>query len=68
MIQWKTLRAPLAALALAVAATVVIPAGEAFAQATCRTKCTEEENACLSRTGNKSQCGGKAQTCMAKCK
>lgn len=68
MIQWKTLRAPLAALALAVAATVVIPAGEAFAQATCRAKCTEEESACLNRTGNKGQCGGKAEQCLAKCK
>ena len=40
----------------------------AAAQATCRQKCTDEEQACLKRTFNKSQCGGKAQSCMAKCK
>ncbi len=41
---------------------------EANAQATCRAKCGEEEAACLKRTSNKSQCGGKAQACMSKCK
>lgn len=38
------------------------------AQATCRQKCTESEQACLKRTNNKSQCGGVAQACLAKCK
>jgi hypothetical protein len=41
---------------------------EANAQATCRNKCNDEEQACLKRTNNKSQCGGKAQTCASKCK
>ncbi len=40
----------------------------AQAQATCRNKCNTEEQACLKRTGNKSQCGSRAQTCAAKCK
>lgn len=41
---------------------------DACAQATCRTKCTEEEQACLQRTGNKGQCGTRATECLAKCK
>lgn len=49
-----------------VAPTMV--ATDAMAQATCRARCTDEEQACLKRTSNKSQCGGKAQACMAKCK
>lgn len=40
----------------------------AEAQATCRTKCNDEEQACLKRTGNKSQCGERAKTCSSKCK
>ena len=40
----------------------------AAAQQVCRQKCMDEENACLKRTFNKSQCGGKASACMAKCK
>jgi hypothetical protein len=40
----------------------------AQAQATCRAECTSTENACLQRTGNKGQCGGKAQSCLAKCR
>lgn len=38
------------------------------AQATCRQKCTDAEQACLKRTNNKSQCGSTAQACLAKCK
>lgn len=41
---------------------------DAAAQATCRQKCTADEQACLKRTGNKSQCGSRAQQCLAKCK
>jgi hypothetical protein len=41
---------------------------EAFAQATCRQKCMDAENACLKRTNNKGQCGDRAKTCNAKCK
>jgi hypothetical protein len=54
--------------AFVVLAMPVFTTSEASAQATCRQKCMNEENACLTRTGNKSQCGGKAQTCNAKCK
>ncbi|MBM3622995.1 MAG: hypothetical protein FJX20_20125 [Alphaproteobacteria bacterium] len=38
------------------------------AQATCRTKCNDEEQACLQRTGNKGQCGDRAKQCLDKCK
>ncbi|MGE0340584.1 MAG: hypothetical protein AB7O79_11995 [Xanthobacteraceae bacterium] len=41
---------------------------EAVAQASCRNKCNTEEQSCLKRTGNKSQCGSRAQQCLAKCK
>lgn len=40
----------------------------AAAQATCRNKCNEDEQACLKRTNNKSQCGNRAKECAAKCK
>lgn len=43
-------------------------ATDAFAQATCRNKCNEEEQLCLKRTNNKSQCGDKAKQCSSKCK
>ena len=43
-------------------------AGDAAAQATCRQKCMDEENACLKRTGNKGQCGDRAKVCSEKCK
>ncbi len=42
--------------------------GEAFAQATCRNKCNDKEQACLKRTNNKGQCGRKAKTCHSKCR
>jgi hypothetical protein len=38
------------------------------AQATCRQKCIDEEQACLKRTGNKGQCGDRAQTCVSNCR
>ena len=41
---------------------------DASAQATCRQKCMDEENACLKRTSNKGQCGDRAKTCADKCK
>jgi hypothetical protein len=50
------------------ATLVTIAPGPAQAQATCRAECTNDENACLQRTGNKGQCGGKAQSCLAKCR
>ncbi len=53
---------------LAAGLVVAIPASETLAQATCRTKCNDEEQACLKRTGNKGQCGNTASQCMAKCK
>ncbi|MFO1087261.1 MAG: hypothetical protein U1E21_22120 [Reyranellaceae bacterium] len=56
----------IAVLAVAGATTIAVP--EACAQATCRSKCTDDEQACLQRTGNKGQCGGRAQDCLAKCK
>ncbi len=46
---------------------VLGPTG-ASAQATCRQKCMDEENACLKRTNNKGQCGEKAKACAARCK
>jgi hypothetical protein len=49
----------------ALAVVVVSPAA---AQATCRLKCVETEQACLKRTGNKGQCGEKAETCLAACR
>jgi hypothetical protein len=52
---------------VAVCATC-FPASDAAAQATCRTKCTEDEQACLKRTNNKGQCGNTASQCLAKCK
>ena len=48
--------------------SVVATSRPAEAQATCRNNCMAEENACLQRTGNKSQCGGRSQSCMAKCR
>lgn len=47
---------------------IAIGGNEAFAQATCRNKCNNQEQACLKRTNNKGQCGRKAQACAAKCK
>lgn len=44
------------------------PVFDACAQATCRNKCNDEEQDCLKRTGNKSQCGTKAKDCLGKCK
>ena len=55
----------IAALAPAIAVTT---ATDVSAQATCRQKCMDEENACLKRTNNKGQCGSKAQSCASKCK
>jgi hypothetical protein len=46
----------------------VLSVTDAAAQATCRNKCNDEEQACLKRTGNKSQCGNRAKTCLGKCK
>jgi len=46
----------------------VISASDASAQATCRQKCNDAEQACLKRTNNKSQCGNRAKPCLAKCK
>ncbi|MCW5748990.1 MAG: hypothetical protein KIT36_22560 [Alphaproteobacteria bacterium] len=50
------------------AAFPTVMVSDANAQATCRAKCTDEEQACLKRTGNKGQCGDKATQCLAKCK
>ena len=54
--------------ALLTPVVVISNATDAAAQATCRQKCQDEENACLKRTNNKGQCGDKAKTCSAKCK
>ena len=64
------MRVAFAVIATFVAANVltVTATPQAAAQATCRKKCTEQEQACLKRTGNKSQCGKRAQACLAKCK
>ena len=44
-------------VALMSSISVVVATNDASAQATCRQKCIDEEQACLKRTGNKSQCG-----------
>ena len=61
------MRAILLTLALALLLPAAVPA-DVQAQATCRQKCMDEENACLKRTGNKGQCGDRAKQCSAKCK
>ena len=58
----------LIALFLVFAAVPTVAVTPAAAQATCRQKCMDDENACLKRTGNKGQCGDRAKTCSAKCK
>jgi len=52
---------------MAIAAATIQPLAtiEAAAQATCRQKCTDEEQACLRRTGNKGQCGERAKVSVA---
>lgn len=65
MLRFKAMVGALALVAGTLAATMPRPAD---AQAQCREKCVAEEQACLQRTGNKSQCGGKAGQCLAKCK
>jgi hypothetical protein len=57
-----------AVFALTAFAALGVSSGEAFAQATCRAKCYNQEQACLKRTYNKGQCGSKARACTAKCK
>jgi len=56
------------AIATLVQMSLLVLSPPAAAQAVCRQKCTAAEEACLKRTFNKSQCGGKAQACLAKCK
>lgn len=58
----------LLAAVIALAAIPSISVTEAAAQATCRQKCMDDENACLKRTNNKGQCGDRAKTCSANCK
>lgn len=55
-------------LAVVAGTLLVATPRPADAQAQCREKCVAEEQACLKRTGNKGQCGGKAGQCLAKCK
>jgi hypothetical protein len=66
------MRASIVALSLAALMAVgglsVVIVSDANAQATCRAKCTEDEQACLKRTNNKGQCGNTASQCLAKCK
>jgi hypothetical protein len=50
------------------AGVLSLPTEGAAQTATCRSKCNDAEQACLKRTGNKSQCGNTANQCMAKCK
>ncbi len=57
-----------AIFSLTLAGAVSVAPGDAFAQATCRNKCNNQEQACLKRTNNKGQCGSRAQACAAKCK
>jgi hypothetical protein len=61
-------------IASALAASIIgvgivsLPTDSAAQTATCRSKCNDEEQACLKRTGNKGQCGNTANQCMEKCK
>jgi len=55
-------------VAAAIAVVSIADISGVSAQATCRQKCTDAEQACLKRTNNKSQCGSTAQACLAKCK
>ncbi len=60
-------------LAVAAAFLVVAMAGATYsppasASQSCTAKCAEEEAACIKRTNNKGQCGGKAKQCTSKCK
>lgn len=48
--------------------SLMVTSSSALAQATCRSKCNGDEQACLKRTSNKGQCGSKAKACLAKCK
>lgn len=57
-----------AAMAISVFSFPVVGVSTAQAQATCRAKCTSQEQACLKRTSNKGQCGRTASVCMSKCK
>lgn len=58
----------IAAFTAILAVPAVFAPSPAEAQATCRNKCNEEEQACLRRTGNKGQCGDRAKSCADKCK
>lgn len=57
-----------AATAASIFGMTMLLGSSAYAQATCRAKCTSAEQACLKRTSNKGQCGRIASACMAKCK
>jgi hypothetical protein len=56
------------ALLIGLSVSPVFTVTDAMAQATCRNKCNDQEQACLKRTNNKSQYGNKAKACLAKCK
>ena len=58
----------LIALFLVFAAVPTVAVTQAAAQATCRQKYMDDENACLKRTSNKGQCGDRARSCSGKCK
>ena len=58
----------IALLALVTGIGVTSLPTDVAAQATCRNKCNDEEQACLKRTGNKGQCGDRAKQCTDKCK
>jgi len=64
------MRAMFAALVMLAMLPVVTigTSSNASAQATCRQKCNDQEQACLKRTSNKGQCGNQAKSCSAKCK
>jgi hypothetical protein len=53
---------------VAVCISPLAAVSEVAAQATCRQKCIDEEQACLRRTSNKGQCGERAKICVANCK
>jgi len=66
----KSFKLLMIVMALTIGSSLIVPASttETFAQATCRNKCNDKDQACLKRTNNKGQCGKRAKTCHSKCR
>lgn len=65
----SAIRLSLALFGLALALGLAAPTPAlANTYQTCTKKCADDEQACLNRTGNKGQCGNRANECTAKCR